>query len=378
MSRAGAFAVTPPPAGVSVLAPAEGGTPSSNHGVKSHGREEPRVHARGEGCGVWDYLTLTVDRAALKSKNEQGDVERYAHGARTLEDAKALPTDFLDWLLPGHALTPGPFFDPKGWQGYKQSCAIHAPGIATPVGIIAREGNRDTVCISITGSGMFAVNLARARLALEHYGARLTRLDAAFDDLEGVCVPLSELRYEASIGLFDASRRPSARSYVDDLGTNTGCSLYVGRKGDKQYNAYEKGKQQGDEHSPWIRHEVRMWAKNRHLPLSMIEAGPMAMILGAYPRLAAYLPSAAPSRAKTMRRQVEAKAGAMFSWIRSAAGKSLGLGWAAAQQAGVTPEEFLAYITRDGMPSRFNALPDEVAQYRTAEFLQDAISAVPA
>lgn len=363
-------AATPPLAGVSVLESGEAGTPSSNHGVKISGVAESRQSARGEASGIWDYVTITAPRAALRSKDEAGVVQSRAHGAdEDHETAKVLPTDILDWLLPGHALKADAF-DVKGWQGYKQSARIYAPGLAVPVGIIARDGNADTVCVSITGSGMFAVNLRRARLALEHYGARITRIDAAFDDLEGEHAPLDLLRYDAICGMFDASSRPSSRSYVDDLGTGTGSALYVGRKGDKQLNVYEKGKQQGDAFSRWVRVEVRLWAKNRFLPLDLLDS-PLGAILGAYPHLRQYLPSAAPSRAKTMRRQVEANAESMFDWLQTAAGKSVGMAWRAAQDAGATAEEFLSLISRDGVPTRFGGMPEEVAQYRIAEFIQN-------
>lgn len=362
---------TPPPAGVLPLPAQPALSPSSNHGVKSPQVADTSANARGEGSGVWDYLTLTVSRASLRSKDEFGHVVAYAHGARSLEEGKVSSTDILDWLLPGHALQAGPF-DPKGWQGYKQSAVVLAPGLATPVGLIARDGNHDTVCVSISGSGMFAVNLRRARLALEHYGVRITRLDAAFDDLDGEIADVSDLRYDAVCGMFDASSKPSARSYVDDLGTGSGCSLYVGRKGDKQLNVYEKGKQKGDPFSRHVRYEVRLWSKNRHIPLSMLDS-PLGVLIGAYPRLAAYLPEAAPSRAKTMRRQVEAQAEAMIDWLASAAGKSIGVLRESARQAGATDTEILDLISREGMPARFGGVPAPVAIYRTAEYLQGAI-----
>ncbi|WP_162782046.1 replication initiation factor domain-containing protein [Arenimonas caeni] len=372
MSAAASVALTPPPAGVLAVPAGEAGTPSSNHGVKSHDRDEPRSRSGGEARGLWDYATLTVPRGALRSKDEFGEVVKRAHGAdEDHETAKVLPSDILDWLLPGHALKAD-IFETKGWQGYKQSARIFAPGLADPVGIMARDGNADTICVSITGSGMFAVDLRRARLALEHYGARITRIDAAFDDLDGEFVALDLLRYDAVCGMFDGGNRPSSRSFVDDLGTGAGSALYVGRKGDKQLNAYEKGKQQGDRFSPWVRVEVRLWSKNRLLPLEMLDS-PLGAILGAYPHLRQYLPEASPTRARTMRRQVEARAEDMTDWLRSAAGKSLGALRAAAKQAGATDSEVLDLLTRDGMPSRFVGIPEEVAIYRTAEFLQGAI-----
>lgn len=362
-------AMTPPPAGVLPLPAQPALSPSSNHGVKISEVAGTPVHARGEGSGIWDYLTLSVSAATLCSRDK--DYRRVKNCQGADDDSGLVPPAILDWLLPGHSLSVDAF-ERRGWQGYRQRADVYAPGMATPVGLIAKEGNADTICVSITGSGMFAVNLARARLALEHYGARITRIDAAFDDLEGDFLALDLLRYDAVTGAFDASSRPSTRTYVDDLGTGKGSALYVGVKGDKQLNVYEKGKQQGDQYSPHLRCEVRLWAKNRHLGLDML-ASPLGVIVGAYPRLAAYLPHAAPSRAKTMRRQVEARADSMCDWLQSAAGKSIGLLREAGRQAGATDGEILDLISRDGMPARFGGVPDVIAQYRTAEYLQGAI-----
>lgn len=381
-----ASAVSAPLAGLSAVEAGEAGTSSSNHGVKSQVAENPS-NARGEASGVWDYITLTVSRAALVSRADAGSVvidrevvvipgavERHCHGAdEEHETAKVLPSDILDWLLPGHDLKPDAF-EVKGWQGYKQSARIYAPGLAVPVGIIARDGNADTVCVSITGAGMFAVNLRQARLALEHYGARITRLDAAFDDLCGDLPDVRFWRDEAVSGAFDGrgSLRPS-RSFVDDLGSGAGSALYVGKKGDKQLNIYEKGKQNGDPLSPHLRFEGRWWAKNRVLPYQLIERGPLAALVGMYPALGVYLPEVAPSRARTMRQVVEAKADAMVEWLASAAGKSVGLLRDAARKAGATDSEVLDLITREGMPARFGGVPDVVAQHRTAEYLEGVI-----
>lgn len=352
----------------------EVGTPYSNHGVRPlQTLDTPSIAGREiSRLGIWDYVTLTCPRGALRSRDEFGIVGAVCHGAD--EDhatAKVLGPEILDWLLPGHALTAH-FFEPKGWQGYKQSAQVYAPGVATPVGVIAREGNSDTVCVSISGAGMFALDLPRARLALEHYGARITRIDAAFDDLDGDRLDIEELRRCAAFGLFDSRGKPASRSFVDDLGSGSGRSLYVGRKGDKQLNVYEKGKQKGDPDSRWVRAEVRLWAKNRYLPLSMLDS-PVGAIVGAYPRLATWLPDAAPSRAKSMRRTVEADAGHMHKWLKSAAGKSIGFMRQAAREAGLTDAQVLDLVSRDGMPDRFAGIPDKVAIHRTSKFLKEAV-----
>lgn len=115
--------------------------------------------------------------------------------------------------------------------------------------------------------------------------ARITRIDIAADDFAGrYPIAWAMQRYEA--GDFDKrGQRPKAR-FIDDMGNRTGKTLYIGsRQSENQLRVYEKGREQGDPDSPWVRYEGEFHASNRRdLPLDMLVNGD-AYLVGAYPVL---------------------------------------------------------------------------------------------
>lgn len=115
--------------------------------------------------------------------------------------------------------------------------------------------------------------------------ARLTRVDLAADDLLGQ-YPIQWALDRYNEGAFDKrGQRPKGR-YIDDMGNNTGKTLYVGvRKSENQLRVYEKGKEQGDPASLWVRYEGEFHASNRReLPLDMLTDG-APYLVGCYPVL---------------------------------------------------------------------------------------------
>lgn len=114
------------------------------------------------------------------------------------------------------------------------------------------------------------------------FDARITRIDLAADDFKGE-YPLAWARDQYEAGAFDnRGQKPKAR-LIDDMGNNTGKTLYIGtRASEKQLRVYEKGKEQGDEQSPWVRYECEFHASNRkELPLEMM-TDPASFLRGAY------------------------------------------------------------------------------------------------
>lgn len=115
--------------------------------------------------------------------------------------------------------------------------------------------------------------------------ARLTRIDIAADDYLGSW-PVSWALERYNDGSFDRrGQRPKAR-LIDDMGNNTGKTLYVGsRKSEQQLRVYEKGREQGNVDSPWVRYEGEFHASNRReLPLEML-VDPAPYLVGTYPVL---------------------------------------------------------------------------------------------
>lgn len=334
------------------------GTPSSNHGV---------LGTRG----TLDFLSFTASENSFVARDECRDIEYRARVASPFaEDAMIAVNDVLRWVLPTGALNADVFVN-KGRFGYKQSADVFWQGAAKPCGFVARGGNGGTVLVSISGAGMpFIGHPMHVAGALRAHGARITRLDAAFDDFNGEHLDIRELAYEARCGVFQRSNQPPKMRFIDDMGTGAGCSLYIGTKGRTELCIYEKGKEQGDASSPWVRCEARLWSGDRVIPYEALN-DPLSVIVGAYPAMSAYLPKTTALVAQKIKRQVEANADEMIAWLSSAAGKSLMLLRESGIQVGLTDSEILNLISRQGTPSRFAGVPEEVVIRRIGEHLKE-------
>jgi phage replication initiation protein len=283
-------------------------------------------------------------------------------------DCMVSVNDVLPWVFPCGALNAEPFQN-RGRFGYKQTADISWLGASKPCGFMARGGNGGTVLVSISGAGIpFIGNANSVAGALRALDARITRLDCAFDDFEGEHLSIADLVYDARCGIFQRGPMPPALKLIDDLGTGSGSSFYVGTKGRTELCVYEKGKQQGDKLSSWIRAEARLWSADRTIPYAAM-LDPIGMILGAYPSLTSYLPDVAPRVSERIKRQVQANAQDMIDWLSSAAGKSLDLLRESAMEVGITDSEILNLITRQGTPSRFAGVPAEVVHKRIGDYL---------
>ncbi|MGH8737563.1 MAG: replication initiation factor domain-containing protein [Burkholderiales bacterium] len=186
----------------------------------------------------------------------------------------------------------------RGLHGYERSFAFERGKV-----LFALGGNRHTAFLSIPGDGCSLVpdwpelvGLLRDRLS-----ARLTRLDCASDDLEGLH-PVNEMVERYRLGEFNAGgRNPSCKQMGNWLFSDgTGRTLYVGeRRNGKLYRAYEKGKQLGDAASNWVRHEVQFSNRDRVIPWEAV-LEPGRYLAGAYPALRWVAEDA--SRIATLRR----------------------------------------------------------------------------
>lgn len=171
----------------------------------------------------------------------------------------------------------------SGLFGYRRSAAIREAGLVAWGG--THQGG--TVYVSLTGQGCSRI----ADWSAFHewcvlHRIRITRIDLAHDDFEGQTVSIEKVRewYDAD-GFNAGGRRPETRLNGDWWGGRKGRTVYIGeRQNGKLARCYEKGKQQGDPDSPWVRFETEFHSKDRVLPPDMI-ARPAAYLAGAYPCL---------------------------------------------------------------------------------------------
>jgi phage replication initiation protein len=176
-------------------------------------------------------------------------------------------------------------FTPRktGLYGYKESAIIEEGGLIAWGG----QNQRGTVYVSLNGQGCSRItDWQKMRTWCECHGARITRVDIAHDDFEGETVTIEKAKewYDAG-GFNSGGRKPTARLAGDWWAGIKGRTVYLGeRASGKLTRIYEKGKEQGNPESPWVRVELELHNKSRVIPLDALTR-PAAYLAGAYPCL---------------------------------------------------------------------------------------------
>jgi len=156
-------------------------------------------------------------------------------------------------------------------------------------GFVAIGGQRNTVMVSISGTGLAAArdgweSRLHAWLETKAKRAKLTRVDVAHDCYRGqYTVDQARDDYRAG-GAGTEGRMPVCEERGDWYRPNgSGRTFYIGKRTNGKYaRVYEKGKQLGDAKSPWVRLEVEFKAVDRLLPFDIL-LRPGEYLAGAYP-----------------------------------------------------------------------------------------------
>jgi len=170
-----------------------------------------------------------------------------------------------------------------GRNFYKSAYAVGADW-----GFLAIGGQRNTVMVSVSGTGLAAArdgweNRLHAFLC-QAKRARLTRVDVAHDCYSGeYTVDKAREDYRAG-GADCAGRMPVCEERGDWYRPNgSGRTFYIAKRTNGKYaRVYEKGKQLGDAASEWTRVEVEFKSVDRVLPLDLLLV-PGKYLAGAYP-----------------------------------------------------------------------------------------------
>lgn len=312
---------SPVPPGEKGPPPAEG--PGSNTGQK------------GQAGALIDYLTLVVPRRAVEDS-----------GLSKLPNLLATLFGFRGEVVNGA-------IQDKRWQFYERS-AVLVDREGELVGRVGIGGNGDTICVSLSGAGCKWVrNWGTVRFEAERLGAKISRVDLAFDDYEGKVLNVHDLRARAQRGEFAEGGCPPRHRFLSDEGHGTGSTLYVGGKGHKELCCYEKGQQLGLPGSPWVRAEVRLYGKHVVIPHEVL-VSPLQYLRGAYSVLRLLIKHSATTRLRTQRRQVACSAEAMVAWASRQVGPTLNVLHGAFGDS--FADFLLARIVRDGHPGRFRGI----------------------
>lgn len=347
--------------------------PSANRGLKSFKTLVPSLAQALEIAHV-DFLTFTFDAGYLIADASTATIEAVRRellkeSARAEEGARAR----LAWLVFDQLLSdeaPGLSLEEelRGFRNFYDNHRRILSPAGEVCGFVALGGERQksTICVELTGTGcahVTAWDTLRAKLA--QVQAKLSRVDVAHDDYSGEFGLSDAIRWYNE-GLFTSRGRPPA---LQEMGWNdeSGRTVYIGKNvGNQQLCVYEKGKQQGDTESKWIRWEGRFGAKYRVIPLEIL-TDPASYLVGHFPALAWI--SAKSSRMDTSKKRAESTLIGSLRHCRRQYGALLNL------LKTSSPDQpafwrLVEGLVRDRLPSWAFAVP------AADEAFQEAISAV--
>lgn len=337
-------------------ATAAGGSvgPGSNTGQKSP-RERNLSGRSTLTAPIIDYCTAVLDSDKTKKlfrRMSMTEVLRYVFGT-------------------GNSIAVGPVQD-RVFNFYQRSATmVDATG-----SVCGKVGLRDdgAIQISLTGQGCQHVpSFPQVADRLDDLQARCTRIDIAIDDLTGETFDIQTFIDLYDQGEFTTNGRPPLATSVSDCGSNKGCSFYVGQKGHKQLNVYEKGKQLGDPESNHTRCELRLYAKRIDLPNDALR-DPGRYFGAAYPMLEAYVVGEV-ERLGIKDQIVNATTKAAVRFLRTQAGTTLN-----AFLDALGEEEGMAFIKtsilRTDRPGRWKSFSGDLSALIRAQ-LQQSIDEGP-
>ncbi|WP_099603425.1 replication initiation factor domain-containing protein [Stenotrophomonas maltophilia] len=277
-------------------APATAGLPSSNRGVSEFRNADGTLTVGIDWFSASIDMLETLRQVGFLDGDSYEDIRQWID--LTGDNARVVALQVFCWFFAGLGLeldetaSPGRFYQ---WRIKIINAAKEFVGMIELGGEHCRRADGTyTVRIELTGDGCKAIGAARCghakrwlelRAKLESCAGRITRVDVCADDLVGN-YPLRLAQTWYSQGEFDnRGQRPKAQT-IDDHDSGDGKTFYVGgKKSEKQLRVYEKGREQGDKTSPWVRYEAQFRASNRkELPLDILR-DPASYLLGAYPVL---------------------------------------------------------------------------------------------
>lgn len=192
----------------------------------------------------------------------------------------------------------------------------------------------------------------------------ITRVDIAHDCFDGR-ITVDQLDQMHTDGFFtNAYTMPECQHAGNwKFPNGKGRTLYVGtRKAGKMFRGYEKGMEQGDAGSVWVRLEVELANKSMLIPFDVL-LDPSAYFMGAYPKAFAHLSLVVtPQRVEIKRKTAEINVDASLKMMSQQVGKYVGV------LADLMGAEALVAAVRDKMgrwPDRLK-VPD-------AQFAQTAV-----
>lgn len=249
--------------------------------------------------------------------------------------------------------TDGPFGLMVGRQGgrlhYEQHAAFeHGKALFCWGG----ERQRGTGLLSIPGEGCALIRDWPRFVSFlrDDLHARITRIDLAHDDYEGVHSVNDAVQMYQDGHFKSGGRQPKlsqAGNWIEPDGS--GRTFYVGaRQNGKQLRVYEKGMQLGKAFDPWVRWEAELHNTDRVIPWeAALEPG--RYLAGSYPALSWLSQDAC--RIRTLRKTDSISLARLTHYARVSYGQLINV----LQERLKDPAAIVAKLLRDGTPQRLAA-----------------------
>lgn len=272
------------------------GLPSSNRGVSEFSNPEGTLTVGIDWFSASVDLFVALRETGFMDGDAQDEIREWIDASA--DNARVAALQIFCWFFAGLGLelddasNGGKFYT---WRVKIINAAKEFVGMIELGGEHCRRADGTyTARIELTGDGCKVIGAARCghakrwlelRAKLESCAGRITRVDVCADDLVGN-YPLRLAQKWYADGEFDnRGQRPKAQT-IDDHDSGDGKTFYVGgKKSEKQLRVYEKGRQQGDKKSPWVRYEAQFRNSQRKEISLDILRDPASYLLGAYPVL---------------------------------------------------------------------------------------------
>jgi len=284
-----------------------------------------------------DWLCFTFPKLALGDFDDDWDYVRKLHGI------------LVDVLGFGVA-----YENSKGRHFYQRSYVL-----GENWGLLCIGGQHDTLMVLLNGSGCAASTQGweqHMRCHLQHWQARITRIDLAADFYQGQYTVDKALSDYTTDQFSQGARRPRCDQRGDWVNTHDtrGRTFYVGARGSGKFlRVYEKGKQLGGafgtEYPNWTRVELELGARGRVIPFEVLRA-PGEYLAGSYPALGFI--NAQQTRIRTQAKQQQTTISKAKHVLKRQFGRVLYTLTVMAHHAGKTADELLDELSIPEFPER--------------------------
>ncbi len=318
----------------------EGGTATSQDATIHQTSEDPRLVTRGEN----PHTQPENPFAPANPKAAIIDWLNFTFVYTINDSSSILQLDEKFRNVFGFGLRANRF---RGHLNY-----INSFELGDGFGIFAYGGTSvgGTAFFSISSKGCTATKDWNAVYQLlDELKANITRLDLAHDDFEGNYDIQSALDFHSNGDFNNTHGRPPKPKFINDFDSGSGKTFYIGsRKNGKLLRVYEKGKQQGDPCSPWVRWELELHSASYIIPnIAIIYPG--LYLSGSYPCLKWICTDQLHFESIKQTQKIS------YEVLKKACRNSYGkLIWTMRNVLGYSGDEIIAELSKQGIPSRMN------------------------